>query len=45
MTTGEVQGRVRGQAVLAAVKVPLQITTWFWLTKILSTGMGEAFAD
>jgi uncharacterized membrane-anchored protein len=45
MATGEVQGRLTGQAVLAATKVPLQITVWFWLTKILSTGMGEAFAD
>jgi uncharacterized membrane-anchored protein len=45
MATGEIEGRVRREAVLAATKVPLQITIWFWLTKILSTGMGEAFAD
>jgi len=45
MATGDVQGRVNGQAFLAATKVPTQITVWFWLTKILSTAMGEAFAD
>jgi uncharacterized membrane-anchored protein len=45
MATGEIESRVRRQALLAATKVPLQITIWFWLTKILSTGMGEAFAD
>jgi uncharacterized membrane-anchored protein len=29
---------------LGATKVP-QITVWFWIAKIASTGMGEAFAD
>jgi uncharacterized membrane-anchored protein len=46
MSTGEVQGRLGARAVpLAATKVPPQITMWFWIAKVASTGMGEAFAD
>jgi uncharacterized membrane-anchored protein len=46
MSTGEVQGRLGAQAVpLAVTKVPPQITMWFWIAKVASTGMGEAFAD
>ncbi|MCL2552389.1 MAG: hypothetical protein FWE15_03050 [Actinomycetia bacterium] len=26
-------------------KVPVQITAWFWLTKVLTTGMGETTSD
>ena len=33
-----------GQARLALTKVP-QITMWFWIAKVASTGMGEATAD
>jgi uncharacterized membrane-anchored protein len=44
MTTGEVRGRI-GQHVRAGVtKVP-QITVWFWIAKVASTGMGEATSD
>jgi uncharacterized membrane-anchored protein len=45
MATGEVQGRLGAQtARLAVTKVP-QITVWFWIAKIASTGMGEATSD
>jgi uncharacterized membrane-anchored protein len=45
MATGEVQGRLGAQtARLALTKVP-QITLWFWIAKIASTGMGEATSD
>jgi uncharacterized membrane-anchored protein len=45
MATEEVQGRLGAQAVrLAVTKVP-QITLWFWIAKIASTGMGEATSD
>ena len=45
MTSGDFAGRlsVHRQWVLAT-KVP-QITVWFWIAKIASTGMGEALAD
>jgi uncharacterized membrane-anchored protein len=29
----------------APAKVPVQITAWFWLTKVLTTGMGETTSD
>jgi uncharacterized membrane-anchored protein len=45
MAAGEVEGRTGSQSRLAVTKVPAQITVWFWLTKILSTGAGEAIAD
>jgi uncharacterized membrane-anchored protein len=45
MTSGDIAGRVgaRRQWVLDT-KVP-QITAWFWIAKIASTGMGEALSD
>jgi uncharacterized membrane-anchored protein len=45
MTSGELAGRfsVQRQWVLAT-KVP-QITVWFWIAKIASTGMGESLSD
>jgi uncharacterized membrane-anchored protein len=45
MATGEVQGRLADQARLAVTKVPPQITVWFWLAKVISTGQGEATSD
>ena len=44
MTTGDVAGRLGAQARVAVTKVP-EITAWFWIAKVASTGMGEAFAD
>jgi uncharacterized membrane-anchored protein len=44
MATGDVQSRLAGQARLAVTKVP-QITAWFWIAKVASTGMGEAASD
>jgi uncharacterized membrane-anchored protein len=45
MATGEVQGRLGARtARLAVTKVP-QITLWFWIAKVASTGMGEATSD
>jgi uncharacterized membrane-anchored protein len=44
MTTGDVAGRLGAQARVAVTKVP-EITAWFWVAKVASTGMGEAFAD
>lgn len=44
MTTGDVAGRVAARAQAAVTKVP-EITAWFWIAKVASTGMGEAFAD
>lgn len=35
-------GRPAGQALS---KVPVSITAWFWLTKTLTTGMGETTSD
>jgi uncharacterized membrane-anchored protein len=34
----------RRQAWVVATKVP-EITAWFWIAKVASTGMGEALAD
>jgi uncharacterized membrane-anchored protein len=44
MTTGDVAGRIGAQARVAVTKVP-EITVWFWIAKVASTGMGEALAD
>ncbi len=44
MTSENVAPRVRVQIPQAAIKVP-QITAWFWLAKVLSTGQGEATSD
>jgi uncharacterized membrane-anchored protein len=44
MTTGDVAGRLRTPARVAVSKVP-EITVWFWIAKVASTGMGEALAD
>ena len=44
MATGDVQSRLASQARLAVTKVP-QITVWFWIAKVASTGMGEATSD
>jgi uncharacterized membrane-anchored protein len=45
VATGEVQGRLSAPtARLALTKVP-QITLWFWIAKVASTGMGEATSD
>lgn len=44
MTSEDIAGRLGAPARLAVTKVP-EITVWFWLAKILSTGMGEALAD
>jgi uncharacterized membrane-anchored protein len=41
MTTGDVAGRLRAPAQLAVSKVP-EITAWFWIAKVASTGMGDA---
>src|SRR5260370_38110281 len=34
----------RRQGWVVATKVP-EITVWFWIAKVASTGMGEALAD
>jgi uncharacterized membrane-anchored protein len=44
MTTGDVVGRLHAPARVAVSKVP-EITAWFWIAKVASTGMGEALAD
>jgi uncharacterized membrane-anchored protein len=44
MATDEVQGRLGGHVRQAVTKVP-QITVWFWIAKVASTGMGEATSD
>jgi uncharacterized membrane-anchored protein len=44
MTTGDVAGRLRAPARVAVTKVP-EITAWFWIAKVASTGMGEAISD
>ncbi len=44
MTSREVAGRLGTPARLAVTKVP-EITAWFWVAKVLTTGMGEALAD
>jgi uncharacterized membrane-anchored protein len=44
MATGEIQSRLSGGVRTAVSKVP-QITAWFWIAKVASTGMGEALAD
>ncbi len=44
MATGEVSGRLGEHVRLGASKVP-QITVWFWIAKVASTGMGEATSD
>ncbi len=39
-------GPARAAAVrFASSKVPVRITAWFWLTKVLTTGMGETTSD
>ncbi|HYK29030.1 MAG TPA: hypothetical protein VEV61_13785 [Streptosporangiaceae bacterium] len=44
MRSGNVSGRLGQPVRLAAIKVP-EITVWFWIAKVLTTGMGEALAD
>jgi uncharacterized membrane-anchored protein len=44
MTTDDVAGRFGVHARMAVTKVP-EITAWFWIAKVASTGMGEATAD
>ena len=44
MTTGDVAGRLGAPTRAAVTKVP-EITAWFWIAKVASTGMGEALAD
>jgi len=44
MTTGEMSERVGDRIRAGATKVP-QITAWFWIAKVASTGMGEATSD
>jgi uncharacterized membrane-anchored protein len=44
MATGDVQSRLGSQVRQAVTKVP-QITVWFWIAKVASTGMGEATSD
>ncbi|MGO8959354.1 MAG: hypothetical protein ACLQFR_18595 [Streptosporangiaceae bacterium] len=44
MTSREVAGRLATRARQGAIKVP-EITAWFWVAKVLTTGMGEAAAD
>jgi uncharacterized membrane-anchored protein len=39
MTSREVAGRLGAVAGPAAIKVP-EITAWFWVAKVLTTGMG-----
>ncbi|WP_327294363.1 MULTISPECIES: hypothetical protein [unclassified Streptomyces] len=38
------QGRARGRAVSGWSKVP-EVTVWFWVVKVLTTGMGETASD
>jgi uncharacterized membrane-anchored protein len=44
VSSGEVAARYRTQGWVLGTKVP-EITAWFWIAKVASTGMGEAFAD
>jgi len=45
MTSGELAGRLSArQPWVLDTKVP-QITAWFWIAKVASTGMGEAVSD
>jgi uncharacterized membrane-anchored protein len=44
MAAGDVQSKISSRARLAVTKVP-QITAWFWIAKVASTGMGEATSD
>jgi len=44
MPTGDVRSRLASQARRAVAKVP-QLTAWFWIAKVASTGMGEATSD
>ncbi len=44
MATWQIRGRLAEQARVGITKVP-QITAWFWIAKVASTGMGEAFSD
>jgi len=45
MTSGELAGRLSArQPWVLGTKVP-QITAWFWIAKVASTGMGEALSD
>src|SRR5271165_630121 len=37
--------RLGARAGLGVTRVPAKITAWFWVAKVLSTGMGEALAD
>jgi uncharacterized membrane-anchored protein len=44
MATGDVAGRISTRVHVLGAKVP-QITAWFWIAKVASTGMGEATSD
>jgi uncharacterized membrane-anchored protein len=44
MTSGDIARRLSTPTRLAVTKVP-EITIWFWVAKVLTTGMGEALAD
>ncbi|HUB37750.1 MAG TPA: hypothetical protein VMA72_02755 [Streptosporangiaceae bacterium] len=45
MTSSDIAGRLgAGRQWVLDTKVP-QITAWFWIAKIASTGMGEALSD
>jgi uncharacterized membrane-anchored protein len=45
MTSGDLAGRFSAQRQwVLGTKVP-QITAWFWVAKVASTGMGEALSD
>ncbi len=44
MRTDDVAGQLGARARVAVTKVP-EITAWFWIAKVASTGMGEATAD
>jgi uncharacterized membrane-anchored protein len=44
-TAGPARHRRASAALPAPVKVPVRITAWFWLTKTLTTGMGETTSD
>ena len=44
MATWQIRGRLAEQARAGVTKVP-QITAWFWIAKVASTGMGEATSD
>jgi uncharacterized membrane-anchored protein len=44
LVRSDVESRGGGIAVAVASKVP-QVTAYFWITKVLTTGMGEATSD